>query len=270
MTTANTVPAAQDLLVEQRDGVVWLTLNRPEAVNSVTPGMVSAINAELDQIATDQTVRCIVFTGAGGAFCSGSHLAIVAGENNDQHEKRLDQFIASINSLLNRIAALPLPAIAAINGTALGAGLELALVCDFIVASADARIGDGHARFGLLPGGGASARLPRRIGVAAAKWLSFTGELFPAQELMACGLVQRVYPAAQFTNEVNRLANLIAKRSPLGLRRVKALIENALAAPIEDALANEQRELRLHRSSLDRAEGLAAFAEKREPRFQGM
>lgn len=262
---ANTAP----LLFEQRDQVAWLTFNRPAALNSVNPAMLTALHQALDKILADGDARCVVLTGAGEAFCSGSDLSVVDGTAGPEHEQQVDAFIAEVNGLLNRIEQLPLPVIAAVNGTAVGAGLEFALCADLIVARADARIGDGHARFGLLPGGGASVRLPRRIGTAAAKWLSFTGDLLPAEHLAACGLVQCMYPAAVFAAEVQQLATRIASRSPLGLRRVKALIDNAMRVPIEQALAEERRQLKLHRSSWDRAEGLAAFAEKRTPRFRG-
>lgn len=258
-----------ELLFELRDHVAWLTFNRPAALNSVNPGMVAALHKAFDEILADEDVRCVVLTGAGDAFCSGADLGVIGDRADPEHEQRVDAFIADINGLLNRIEQLPLPVIAAVNGTTVGAGLEFALCADLIVAQAEARIGDGHARYGLLPGGGASVRLPRRIGTAAAKWLSFTGDLLPAEQLAACGLVQCIYPGADLATEVQRLARRIASRSPLGLRRVKALIDNALLVPPEQALAEEQRQLTLHRSSWDRAEGLAAFAEKRTPQFRG-
>jgi enoyl-CoA hydratase/carnithine racemase len=267
---ADSVPGMAELLVEQRGYVAWLTLNRPTALNSVNPAMVAALQATLDAIASDGTTRAMVLTGAGDAFCSGADLDVVAGEDGLGHEQRVDRFIADVNALLNRIESYPLPVLAALNGITLGAGLELALCADIIVARSDARIGDGHARYGLLPGGGSSARLPRRIGTAAAKWLSFTGDLITADRLLECGLVQCVYEAADFHDSVAHLADKIAGRSPLGLARMKKLINNAPNVTLEQALADEQAMLRLHRSSFDRAEGLAAFAAKRAPNFKGI
>lgn len=260
----------RELLVEQHDQVAWLTFNRPAALNSVNPPMLEALHRAFDRILADDTAHCVVLTGAGEAFCGGSDLGVVGGAAGPEHEQGVDAFIADVNRLLNRIEQMPRPVVAAVNGTTVGAGLEFALCADLIVARADARIGDGHARYGLLPGGGASVRLPRRIGMAAAKWLSFTGDLLPAEQLVACGLVQCVYPATDFAVEVPRLASRIASRSPLGLRRMKDLIDKSMLVPVEEALAEEQRQLRLHRSSWDRAEGLAAFAEKRTPQFRGI
>lgn len=262
-------PSSDELLVGRRDDVVWLTLNRPAALNAVNPAMLAGLRAALDGIEADPAIRAIVLTGTGESFCTGSDLRIVSGRNDDDHQRDVEQFIEDVNAVLNRIERLPIPVIAAINGTTLGAGLELALCADVIVAQSDARVGDGHARYGLLPGGGASARLPRRIGTAAAKWLSFTGDLIEAERLVPWGLIQWVFPPEEFHEAVERLAGKIASRSPLGLKRMKSLIDNALLVPLEQALSNEQKMLKMHRSSWDRAEGLAAFAGKRTPKFRG-
>jgi enoyl-CoA hydratase/carnithine racemase len=267
---ASSIPGSDELLVERRDHVVWLTLNRPAALNSINPTLLASLRAALDAIEADSAIRSIVLTGTGDSFCSGSDLGIVRGAKNDDREHHLERFIEGVNDVLNRIERLPFPVIAALNGTTLGAGLELALCADLIVARTDARVGDGHARYGLLPGGGASARLPRRIGAAAAKWLSFTGDLIEAERLLACGLVQCVFSPEEFHDAVSRLAARIASRSPLGLKRMKTLIDRALLVSLEQALTNEKEMLKLHRSSWDRAEGLAAFASKRTPKFRGI
>lgn len=262
---------AGELLVELRDHVAWLTLNRPAAMNSVNPEMLGALQSALDCITATGHVRAIVLTGSGKAFCTGADLDVVRGAQAgaQAHEERVQAFVDDVNAFLNRLESLPLPVIAALNGTTLGAGLEIALCADIVVAKASARIGDGHARYGLLPGGGASARLPRRIGAAAAKWLSFTSDLVEAAQLLPCGLVQCVFQDDEFAASVDRLARRIASRSPLALRRVKKLIDNALLVTLEQALADERAMLIEHRSSWDRAEGLRAFAERRDPEFRG-
>lgn len=262
-------PSSDELLVERRGAVVWLTLNRPAALNAVNPAMLAALRAALDGIEADSAIRSIVLTGSGDSFCTGADLRVVSDPDGDDHERQVERFIEDVNDVLNRLERLPCPVIAALNGTTLGAGLELALCADMIVAQSDARVGDGHARYGLLPGGGASARLPRRIGTAAAKWLSFTGDLIEAERLVPWGLVQWVFPPDEFHDAVERLAARIASRSPLGLKRMKRLIDNALLVPLEQALSDEQQMLKMHRSSWDRAEGLAAFADKRTPTFRG-
>ncbi|MEI6719203.1 MAG: enoyl-CoA hydratase/isomerase family protein [Betaproteobacteria bacterium] len=267
---SNDTPSVQELLVERDGHVMWLTLNRPTSLNSVNPPMLAALHHALDALQADGTIRVLVITGAGDSFCSGSDLGIVAGDDEANRDQLLDDFIADINRFLCRLERLQRPVIAALNGLALGAGLEIALCADFIVARADARVGDGHARYGLLPGGGASARLPRRIGAAASKWLSFTGDLVAAERLLDCGLIQCVFPPDEFRASVAHLSERIAGRSPLGLHRMKQLIDNSLHVSLENALANERAMLKLHRPSWDRAEGLAAFAAKRTPNFRGI
>lgn len=257
-----------ELLVERRGAALWCIFNRPRAMNAVTPAVVTAMEQALDLIANEPGIRCLIITGKGRAFCAGANLNAVGSPDTATSE--IDAFIDSINTLLLRITRLEIPVVAAINGTAAGAGLEFALCADFIVARAGASIGDGHSRFGLLPGGGASVRLPRRIGLAAAKWLSFTGALHPAQDLLTCGLVQCVYPADSFDHDVRELIETITSRSPLGLRIVKELIDKSLERDVPDALAAEQEQLKTYRSSYDRAEGMAAFRAKRQPVFRGI
>ena len=251
------------------DAAAWVVFDRSSALNAMTIAMTRRMDGILDAIEHDAAVRAVVFTGSGRAFCVGADLSGATENSSASQDQASEAFIEAYNELLSRIEAFPKPTIAALNGMTLGAGLELALACDFIVASNDARIGDGHAKFGLLPGGGASARLPRRIGEAAAKRMFFSGEFQQLDDLLRWGLVQSVYPAESFRRDVTALCEQIAKRSPLGLARLKALANGASTGSITEALAAERAMLRLHRSSKDRAEGLAAFKEKRKPVFTG-
>jgi len=267
-------PAPQigdDVVVDLTGAVARITLNRPQALNAITPEMVQGIGVALDRCEDERGVRVVVLRGSGRAFCVGADLkgAAARGAADIGGRTATDVFMAAFNDLLNRIAAFPGPVIAAINGMTMGAGLELALAADFIVASSAARIGDGHARFGLLPGGGASARLPRRVGEAAAKWMFFTGDFQSNEDLLRWGLLQALFAEERFDEEVERLCGTIAGRSPLGLRRLKDLVNNSRCRSLPEALAAEQAMLRLHMTSSDRAEGLAAFAGKRRPVFTG-
>ncbi len=252
-----------------RDATGWIRFDRTNALNAMTLAMTRRMERILDAIETDGSVRAVVFIGSGEAFCVGADLSAAASGDDEERTKSSRQFIDSYNLLLNRIDGFPKPMIAALNGMTLGAGLELALACDFIVASDDAKIGDGHAKFGLLPGGGASARLPRRIGEAAAKWMFFSGDFLPIRDLLRWGLVQKSYPTDDFEKEVAALCIRIAARSPLGLARLKSLANDAIGRTISEALEAEQAMWLLHYSSRDRAEGLAAFKEKRKPVFTG-
>ena len=165
--------------------------------------------------------------------------------------------------------AMPKPVIAAVNGITAGGGLELALMCDFIVAAATARLGDAHANFGALPGGGATVRLPRVVGINQARYLMFTGELFGAADAAAFGLVTKVYDDETFEHDVQTLALKIASKSPLGLRRMKSLLEGGLDMPLAQALKLEKGVSAQHMVSYDAAEGGRAFGEKRKPEFRG-
>lgn len=260
-------PSAAPVLCEISGATLRITLNRPRALNAMTMEMTLEIGAALDAAEADRDVRVILFTGTGRAFCVGADLTAARGRTAGANGAA--DFIAAYNALLNRIEAFPKPVVVALNGMTLGAGLELALVSDIAVASTAARIGDGHAKFGLLPGGGASARLPRRIGPAAAKWLFFTGDFQDNADLQRWGLLQAVYPEDGFEAAVAELCGRIAARSPLGLARMKALADAAPNRSLAEALAAEQAALQEHMTSKDRAEGLAAFAGKRRPVFTG-
>jgi enoyl-CoA hydratase/carnithine racemase len=232
--------------------------------------MVAEIGAELDRIEHDKTVRVVIFGGTGRAFCAGADLseALTLAENDDAEAATL-AFVDGIAALVSRVERLQRPTIAAVNGLAIAGGLELVLACDLVVASKSARLGDGHAKYGLLPGAGGSARLPRKVGPTRAKYLMFTAEYLSADELAAWGLINQVVPDDELDEAANRLAKTIAAKSPLALTRMKTLVDGALDQPLPSALAAERTMSALHVYSRDRAEGLAAFAAKRQPRFTG-
>lgn len=159
--------------------------------------------------------------------------------------------------------------IAAVNGIAVAGGLELILCCDLVYAAETAQLGDGHANYGLLPGGGGSIRLPRRIGKSRANELLFTGGLVAAQTLVGPGLINKVVPASQLVGEVGQVVEQIAAKSKLGLGRMKRLVSDGLEQPVSTGLRLELLAGVAHANSYDMREGLAAFAGKRSPRFRG-
>lgn len=164
---------------------------------------------------------------------------------------------------------LALPVIAAVNGLALAGGLEAVPCCDLVVAAREAKFGDFHAKYGLVPGWGGSVRLPRKLGVNRAKQMMYTAELLPASTLMDWGLVNAVVPLADLQSAVDALAARLADMSPLGLRRMKELVDAAAQQPLDDALRNERDIAEMHSHSHDCREGLAAFTQKRKPNFTG-
>ncbi|TNC13020.1 hypothetical protein FF100_15540 [Methylobacterium terricola] len=249
--------------------LAWITLNRPDDLNAMSPALIEDLDQAVTAVEQDPRVRVVAITGRGRAFSAGGDLKsfrdrILAGN--------LESFHAGLRrgqEVFRRIETLPLPVIASVNGYAIAGGLELVLACDLVVAAAGARMGDGHAKFGVIPGAGGSVRLPRKIPVALAKQLLFTAELVPAETLRGWGLVNEVVPDAELPAAVTALAGRIAKASPLTLRVMKGLVDGGLDTSIEEALEAELTAFRRYAESHDLREGLSAFEEKRQPRFRG-
>lgn len=259
------------LVFEQRAGAAWLTLNRPEAMNALSDELCAELDDAITRVGRDREIRVLVVTGKGKAFCAGADLKGVfeGGTAPAGEEDPLNSFLDKVAGVIDRLRNLPKPTIAALNGLTMAGGLELAMACDLIVAAESARIGDAHANFGVFPGAGGAAVLPRRIGPTAAKYLLFTGDTLPASELVPLGLVNRVVPDASLDAEVDTLASRIASKSPLVLRRMKQAVDDGLAQSQTTALRLERLVLDAHRHSRDIREGLAAFVEKRKPEFKG-
>ena len=245
---------------------MWIRLNRPEAMNSLTPEVLSGIDQALSDAEGNQDVRAVVLTGTGRAFCAGADLKDVRSQSGSDGPRL---FLDSVLATMNRLDSFPKPVIAALNGLALAGGLELVLCCDLVLAARGAKIGDAHANYGLLPGGGGSVRLPRVIGPTRAKYLLFTGEFLSADELVEAGLVNQVVDPDELEAATQALVDKIASKSPLGLRRMKALVDDGLQQPVETALRLELLASEVHSHSADQREGLLAFEEKRAPRFIG-
>lgn len=259
--------ADESILTEVRGGAIWLTLNRPAAMNSLTPDIVTGIDRALDRADNDD-IRAVVLTGNGRAFCAGADLKFVRSQTGGD-DGAIARFLDSVLVTMNRLEACPRPVIAALNGLTLAGGLELVLCCDLVIAARSAKIGDAHANYGLLPGGGSSVRLPRKIGPTRAKYLLYTGSFVPAEDLLAAGLVNEVVDDADLVPAVERLVAKLADKSPLVLRRMKALVDQGLEQPQASALKLELLASEVHAHSHDMKEGLAAFEEKRKPRFIG-
>ena len=254
--------------VEVSDRVAWLTLNRPETLNTISISMLEELDALFSAIRTDADVRAVVITGAGRAFCAGADLSdLNVGKSNSA----LSEFLATIAQTFGRIRSFPKPIVAAINGIAAGGGLELALCADFILASEGASISDGHSNVGAIPGGGASAMLPRIIGPLQAKYLMLTGESMKAEDLVPLGLVARVFPAAELKASVHAIAMRLAGNSPAGLAAIKRLVASSLEQPsLAVAIAEEASENARHAEGADFAEGVRAFLDRTKPQFRNL
>ena len=267
---ASAIARTRTIRCECRDSAMWITLDSPETLNSISPQIIAELQSALDDIEADPAVRSIVVTGTGRAFCAGGDLkAVMQLASDTDKDTAGSDFLASISALMSRLERMPLPVIGAINGIAFAGGLELALCCDIVVAAETATFGDVHSRYGLLPGGGGSVRLPRKLGVNRAKYLMLTGEQVSAKQMLDWGLCVKVVPASELDSVVSELAASLAEKSALGLRRMKQMIDDGLEQPLDVALRAELLACEVHDGSFDRNEGLAAFAERRRPQFRG-
>jgi enoyl-CoA hydratase/carnithine racemase len=244
---------------------VW-TINGEARRNSLSRAMLRELNGHVARAAERRALRCVVLTGAGDrAFCAGADLK----ERKEMSDADVHDFHRSLRSALDGIGASPKVFVAALNGAALGGGLELALACDLRVAAEHAEVGLPEVGLGIIPGGGATARLPRAIGAARAKELILTARRLGAAEALAWGLVSRVAPLSRLRDTALELARLVARNAPVSLRQAKRAIDGGLGLPLADALDLENRMYQDCLPTKDRREALAAFAEKRKPVFTG-
>jgi enoyl-CoA hydratase len=246
-------------------GIARITLNRPDRLNAISPELLDDLDRACAAAEADRAVRVVTLTAAGRTFCAGADLRAVRELSPDP--ARWDAFMASWHRVFDRIEALPVPVIAGVHGLALAGGLELVLVADLVVADEAARLGDQHANFGLVAGGGGSQRLPRLIGARRAKELMLLGGWLGAAEARAWGLVNRVVPAGTAAAAVEEMAAGLATGSASANRTVKALVNRSFDTELAEGLALERRLVAAHMRSADAAEGLRAFAEKRRPVF---
>ena len=259
---------AQDvLLFEVLGPIARLTLNRPLAMNALNLATLFELERRLGEVADDDDIRVVVLSGNGAAFCAGADLKeVLAGAQFGPGEP---DFLDRANVVFGVLRDFPKPVIAALNGVTMAGGLELAMCADIVIAAECATIADAHANFGVYPGAGGAAILPRLIPQNMAMYLLLTGKSLSAAEMKTCGLVSEVHPANELADAALALASHIAKKSPIALRRMKQVVRASADKSRDDALLHEQVMLRRHMRSFDFQEGMRAFAEKRAPRFQG-
>lgn len=258
------------LLYEVRDGVALITLNRPERMNTLGGSMKDDLrHAFLERARNDTTVRAVVITGSGDrAFCAGADIKERANSQLPLPEYHLKQ--KATHELFRAIETFEKPVIAAINGVALGGGLEIALCADIRIAASSAKLGLPEAKIGALPAAGGTQRLPRLVGVAWAKQLMFTCEHITAEKALQIGLVNEVTAPEQLLPTAFAMAARIAAHAPLSLRFIKQAIDLGLQTGIEAGLEYERYAAAIVVSSEDRREGMRAFVEKRSPVFRGV
>lgn len=257
-------PTRETILVTRDGGVATITLNRPDSLNALNATMRRELLDALKASARDPEVRAIVLTGAGRGFCSGADLRGGAGER--QFRQVLE---AEYNPLIRAIRELPKPVIAAVNGVAAGAGVSLALACDVAYAAEEARFLLAFARIGLVPDSGVTRTYVRALGRHRAAELAFTGDPLSAADAAAAGLINGVVPAAELGAHAGAIAKRLAAGATAAIGLTKRLVNAAEDASLADSLTLEAALQELAGRTEDHAEGLAAFAEKRDPRFHG-
>jgi len=246
------------------ESIATLIIDRPEVRNALDLDTVAAVREALGRLETDASVGVVIITGAGeSAFVSGADI-------NDIRERGRDEGLAAINSsLFAEIERFPRPTIAAVNGYALGGGCELALACDIRIASDTAKFGQPELGLGIIPGAGATQRLPRLVGMGRAKHMILTGDVIDAKQALEIGLVSAIAPAGQLQLRARELAKKILRQGPLAARLAKIALNASARVDMDSGLLIETLAQALCYSSEDKREGTTAFLEKRKAKFSG-
>jgi 2-(1,2-epoxy-1,2-dihydrophenyl)acetyl-CoA isomerase len=253
------------ILVEKSDSLATLTLNRPDARNAIDLVMREEIVAALDEMETDESTRVLIVTGSGQHFCAGGDVKTMQAKRQTAAEGRAR--VELLNRMVLRLVNFPKPTVAMVDGFAVGAGFNLALACDLIVASDRARFGQLFSKIGLVPDGGGTYFLPRAVGPAKAKELVFTADIIDAEEAWRLGLVNRVVPTGDLRQATLALAGRIAEGPPKVLALAKHLLNRSASVDLAGALELEAFAQSHALTSEEHQEGLRAFFEKRQPKF---
>jgi enoyl-CoA hydratase len=251
------------VLIEIAGPIATLTLNRPKALNALSPELMDELIAAVEQCDADETIRVLILTGGPKAFAAGADIkAMIESSPMKMHT-------SGIIAKWERIRDCRKPIIAAVGGYALGGGCELAMMCDIILASDTAKFGQPEINIGVIPGAGGTQRLTRAIGPYRAMELILTGDLISAQEAASYGLVSRICPAESLMDEARSVAEKIAARPPLAVRMAKDAVRYAAETTVREGLEIEKRNFYMLFDTLDQKEGMRAFSEKRKPEFKG-
>jgi enoyl-CoA hydratase/carnithine racemase len=253
------------ILYEKADRVAWITLNRPDAMNAQSDGLRMELVDALEQASDDEDVFVVVITGSGDkAFSAGADVA--------QYVTRVPSYVVAQKYILRPfelIRNMTKPVVACVNGLALGAGCELMISCDIIIAADDVKIGQTEVRVGLIPGGGGTQVLPRLVGEKKAKELIFTGRMITAKEAMDLGIINQVVPREQLREATDNLVNELLRNSPAIIGLAKIAINRSLEIPLQAGMSYERDLFALAFSFEDQKEGAKAFLEKRKPTYKG-
>ncbi|HEX5212146.1 MAG TPA: enoyl-CoA hydratase-related protein [Pseudolabrys sp.] len=254
-----------DILLVERpaDAIIVLRLNRPQVRNALNLDIRARLAEEVTRAADDPAIRCIVITGSDTVFAAGADIKLMAEANPIEVMARNQQ------KYWRTIMDCPKPVIAAVEGYALGGGLELALCADIIVAGDAAKLGLPEVKLGILAGGGGTQKLARLVGSKRAMLLLLTGRMFGAAEALEMGVISDIAPAGQALARAIEIATEIAAQPPIAVMQIKEIVNAGINAPLDTALMLERKALLLQFATADQKEGMRAFLEKRKPKFEG-
>jgi enoyl-CoA hydratase/carnithine racemase len=256
-----------DIIIEKKDGVAWITLNRPKALNALAPDTHRQLQHALLEIDKDPEVRVVVITGAGRAFCAGGDLKWISSHRDDHRTiAGYGQLFHDTFYIMEHMSKV---IIAMVNGLCYAGGIELMEACDLAYAAEDIMLGDQHATYGLIPGGGGSQRLPRLIPLRKAKELLFTGDWITAKEAEQYGLINKAVPADKLKDHVMEVVNKLLQRSPMASKYIKYAVNRGMQVDLYTGVELEKSASMAHFQTEDSKEGISAFMEKRNPKFPG-
>jgi 2-(1,2-epoxy-1,2-dihydrophenyl)acetyl-CoA isomerase len=268
MSEAASSPASV-LLESVHGGIAVLVMNRPDRMNALNNELAIALHGSLGRIAEEEAIRVVVLTGAGRAFCAGGDLGVIGKGWESNNVKQLEPILRAGMGAVLTIRTMPQPVIAAVNGAAAGAGMNVALAADIRISAEEATFGQNFAKVGLFPDYGGTYFLPELVGPSKAAEMFYTGDMIDAQTALRLGLVNRVVPGAQLEAEVRGLAQKIASGPPVAVRGVKKVLFASQKEALERALEIEVEHQMRCFASEDCLEGVHAFFEKRAPQFRG-
>jgi enoyl-CoA hydratase len=249
--------------VQDHQHIACIQLNRPKVLNALSTDLMKEVMEAMFMLEDDKEVRVIILTGNERAFAAGADIGQMA------EATPIDQINDNRFRTWKQLSLISKPIIAAVNGFALGGGCELAMACDFIVASDTAKFGQPEIKIGTIPGAGGTQRLTRAIGKSKAMMMVLTGEMMDAYEAQRSGLVARVVPTEALMQETFEIAKVISNRAPVAVKLAKEAVNIAFETPLKDGMEYERRNFYLTFSSKDQKEGMKAFLEKREPKYEG-
>ena len=262
--------AAPVLLESVQDGIAVLVMNRPDRMNALNNDLATALFGSLQKIAEDDSVRVVVLTGAGRAFCAGGDLGVIGKGREANNVKELEPILRAGMGAVLQIRTMPQPVIAAVNGAAAGAGMNVALAADIRISAEEAMFGQNFAKVGLFPDYGGTYFLPELVGPSKAAEMFYTGDMIDAKTALHLGLVNRVVQASQLETEVKTFAAKLAAGPPMAIRAVKKVLFASKKEALERALEAEVEHQMKCFASEDCLEGVHAFFEKRAPKFRGV